>query len=246
MAKQKDLLDRIDEVRANSVTPEKFKETWGYSLEDHVEDMMDFIRELEAKEAPAEETLSDVAETVRVLPAAVPAAAAKEGLKSKLVLESPERVALERLMKKVQTLLKQMKESRNYGELGQLVSLADAKHGKKKEGTVSWELKLVAVDTGSGKTTLASGAPVIITSVDNPKEERIVARVFNPGKEGQKGKAGLKPMLLEPKGMEAVTLKDSVKGLMVDVGDLVTVYPGVGAAGVKRPKGPKGTKGPKG
>ena len=60
MAKQRDLLDRIDEVRANSVTPEKFKKTWGYSLEDHVEDMMDFIRELEAKESPAKETFSDV------------------------------------------------------------------------------------------------------------------------------------------------------------------------------------------
>lgn len=243
MAKQRDLLDRIDEVRANSVTPEKFKEAWGYSLEDHVEDMMDFIRELEAKESPAKETFSDVEESARVLPAAVPAAAAKEGLKSRLAADAPEREALERLMKKVQALLKQMKESRNYGEIGQLVTIGDPKSGKRKGGTVSWELKLVAVDTGSGKTTLASGAPVIITSVDNPKEERIVAQVYNPGKKGRIGKAGLKPMFQEPKGMEAVTLKDSVRGLMVDVGDLVTVYPGVGAGAVKRSKGPKGAKG---
>lgn len=54
MEKLKNLLDKMDEVRANSVTPEKFKETWGYSLEDHVEDMMSFIHELEAGEAPAE------------------------------------------------------------------------------------------------------------------------------------------------------------------------------------------------
>lgn len=62
MVKTKDLLDRIDEVRANTVTPEKFKETWGYSLEEHVDDMMDFIHELEAKEAPVEETINYVAE----------------------------------------------------------------------------------------------------------------------------------------------------------------------------------------
>ena len=48
-----DLLDRIDEVRANSVTPEVFKETWGYSLKEHVDKMMEFIRKLESGEPAA-------------------------------------------------------------------------------------------------------------------------------------------------------------------------------------------------
>ncbi len=54
MAKEMDLLERIDEVRANNVTPKKFKETWGYTLEDHSKRMMDFIHRLE-KRSPKED-----------------------------------------------------------------------------------------------------------------------------------------------------------------------------------------------
>ncbi len=49
MAKNKDLMEKIDEVRANNVTPEKFEEKWGYTLEDHAERMMQFIHELEGE-----------------------------------------------------------------------------------------------------------------------------------------------------------------------------------------------------
>lgn len=35
----KSLLDRIIELGANSVSPEDFKETWGMSLEEHMERM---------------------------------------------------------------------------------------------------------------------------------------------------------------------------------------------------------------
>lgn len=51
MEKKKDLIERIIEVTANSVTPEEFKKTWGYSIDEHVEDMMDRIRKLEGKKA---------------------------------------------------------------------------------------------------------------------------------------------------------------------------------------------------
>lgn len=52
MAKKLNLLDKIDEVRANNVTPEKFEEKWGYTLEDHAERMMQFIHELEGQDSP--------------------------------------------------------------------------------------------------------------------------------------------------------------------------------------------------
>ncbi len=47
MARKLDLLEKIDETRANSVTPEKFEQIWGYSLDDHAGRMMDFIHKLE-------------------------------------------------------------------------------------------------------------------------------------------------------------------------------------------------------
>lgn len=51
MSAKKDLLERIDEVRANSVTPEQFEKRWGYSLDDHVGRMMGFIHKLEGRNA---------------------------------------------------------------------------------------------------------------------------------------------------------------------------------------------------
>lgn len=44
-----DLLERIDEITANSVTPEEFKETWGYTVDEHVADMMGRIHQLEGR-----------------------------------------------------------------------------------------------------------------------------------------------------------------------------------------------------
>ena len=55
MRKKMDLLDKMVEVTANSVTPEEFKETWGYSIDEHVGDMMDRIHKLEGKKAPTVE-----------------------------------------------------------------------------------------------------------------------------------------------------------------------------------------------
>ncbi len=43
------LLDRIDEVRANSVTPEKFEKTWGYSIDAYLDKMMAKAAEIDAQ-----------------------------------------------------------------------------------------------------------------------------------------------------------------------------------------------------
>ena len=49
MAKIKSLLDRIDEVRINSVTDKDYKEFWGESVEEHVDQLMEFAREFDAQ-----------------------------------------------------------------------------------------------------------------------------------------------------------------------------------------------------
>ena len=42
------LLEKIDELRAQSVTPEKFAEVWGVDLEDHLDELMEFVKKQEA------------------------------------------------------------------------------------------------------------------------------------------------------------------------------------------------------
>lgn len=39
------LLEKIDELRAQSVTAEKFEEVWGLSIEDHLDRLMAFVEE---------------------------------------------------------------------------------------------------------------------------------------------------------------------------------------------------------
>lgn len=51
MQKELDLLERICEITANSVTPEEFEEMWGYTVDEHVDDMMDRIHKLEGKDS---------------------------------------------------------------------------------------------------------------------------------------------------------------------------------------------------
>lgn len=43
------LLEKIDELRAMSVTPEQFEKMWGYTIEGYVEKMMKFVAEEEAR-----------------------------------------------------------------------------------------------------------------------------------------------------------------------------------------------------
>ncbi len=51
MQKELDLLERICEITANSVSPEEFEEMWGCTIDDHVADMMDRIHRLEGKDS---------------------------------------------------------------------------------------------------------------------------------------------------------------------------------------------------
>lgn len=44
------LLEKIDELRAMSVTPEQFKKKWGYSIEEYMAKMMRFVEERKAQE----------------------------------------------------------------------------------------------------------------------------------------------------------------------------------------------------
>lgn len=84
MAKKKDLLERIDEARANRVSPEKFEETWGYSLDEHVANMMDFICKLEDETAPVEEgKLNQPAEERQQLAADLEEDSAEEAVEKK-------------------------------------------------------------------------------------------------------------------------------------------------------------------
>ena len=43
------IIERIDEIRANSVTDVEFKKFWGVSIEEHVQKMMEFARKYDAK-----------------------------------------------------------------------------------------------------------------------------------------------------------------------------------------------------
>ena len=49
MSKQKNLIDRINEVRSNSVTAEEYKAFWGEDLDKHVDELMDFADEFDAQ-----------------------------------------------------------------------------------------------------------------------------------------------------------------------------------------------------
>lgn len=42
------LLEKIEELRAQSVTPEQFELTWGYSIEDYLDRMMAFVEQQNA------------------------------------------------------------------------------------------------------------------------------------------------------------------------------------------------------
>lgn len=39
------LLEKIDEICAKSVTPERFEEVWGVSIEEHLDRLMEFVEE---------------------------------------------------------------------------------------------------------------------------------------------------------------------------------------------------------
>ena len=48
------LLEKIDELRAQSVTPEKFEKMWGYSIGEYVDKMEAMFEQLDAEDAAAQ------------------------------------------------------------------------------------------------------------------------------------------------------------------------------------------------
>lgn len=49
------LLEKIDELRAQSVTPEKFEKMWGYTIDAYLDKMMAIVERLDAEDAAAKE-----------------------------------------------------------------------------------------------------------------------------------------------------------------------------------------------
>lgn len=49
------LLEKIDEMRAKSVTPEKFEKMWGISLDDYLDQMMAYVEAEDAKDVAAQQ-----------------------------------------------------------------------------------------------------------------------------------------------------------------------------------------------
>ena len=45
----KNVIDRIDAIKANSVTDKEFKSVWGISLDDHMKKVMEHVRETDAR-----------------------------------------------------------------------------------------------------------------------------------------------------------------------------------------------------
>ena len=43
------IIERIDEIRANSVTNEEFKKVWGVSIEEQVSKLMDWVKEFDSR-----------------------------------------------------------------------------------------------------------------------------------------------------------------------------------------------------
>ena len=206
-----DLLEKIVEITANSVTPEEFKETWGYTLDEHVENMMDRVHELEATEAPAS-IEKEVAEEKREF----------------LMDTDSERATMEEVAATIKELAMKLakldaitlngKEEKGKAKGRRLVA--------KKEDANQWALKLVALKTGSGKT-IPTGAPVVITTRTTPVENgKMVARLYSSKEKDQSSlheinfEGGLLKILDHHGGVREMKLVDGVKGLMVDVGDL--------------------------
>ncbi|MBQ7471484.1 MAG: hypothetical protein IJS97_03565 [Prevotella sp.] len=45
----KNVMDTIDAIKANSVTENEFKSVWGISLNEHMNKMMEHVRETDAR-----------------------------------------------------------------------------------------------------------------------------------------------------------------------------------------------------
>ena len=234
MAKELNIIEQIGFVGANSVTDEEYREFWGESREETLEEMKDFMSEFDAKmEAEVYNQVAEEGQLPKEKEKKV--AEAEAGDKYVIMLNHQNSEDWKGLVKRMRQLAEQL--SKMLEERRSVLDAVTEKGrsvAKKRMAENMWDVKLVAVQSGTGKT-LAEGEPVVIRSVDSPVDDgRIVARVFNPGKKGQAIIPGHVEMIgQEPSVMEC--------GVMVDVGglkygDLV----GALSSGVKGRKSPKG------
>lgn len=49
MENNRNILDRIDTMKANAVTDAQFKSTWGISMEEHMQRVMNHVKEFDAR-----------------------------------------------------------------------------------------------------------------------------------------------------------------------------------------------------
>lgn len=49
MAATKNVIDQIDAIKANSVSEKQFESVWGISLDEHMERMMEHVRETDER-----------------------------------------------------------------------------------------------------------------------------------------------------------------------------------------------------
>lgn len=49
MKQEVNLLDRIDTVKVNSVSDEAFEATWGVSMQEHLQEVMAFVKAFDEK-----------------------------------------------------------------------------------------------------------------------------------------------------------------------------------------------------
>lgn len=45
----KNVIDRMDAIKANSVTDKEFKSVWGISLDEHMNRMMEYVQKADAR-----------------------------------------------------------------------------------------------------------------------------------------------------------------------------------------------------
>ena len=247
MAKELNILEQMGFVGANSVTDEEYREFWGESREETLEEMKDFIREFDAKMEDEvynkleKEECNETKNERKV--------AAKKSNHLSVLLE--DREGLEQVALTIQELAKKLAEMTEIKVEGETVNVKERRTAAQKGGLNSWALKLVAVKTGSGKS-FTTGEPVVIRSTASPLEDsRLVARLYRPAIKGTTGmdeimfKGGIVKLIDPAGGVKEMKMKDGVKGLMVDVGGLKVgdfVSPtGTGRKGIgpKEPKTPK-------
>lgn len=167
------IIDRIDEIKANSVTPEKFEEVWGRNLDEFMEELMDYAAQcIIDNRSNNDDNNSDQAEPLLQPAAAKVAAAAVEGEIKKMTearrksgdeegkyligatgmkkfvirVEKPDNVGMGDFARLLSQLAKGLTKSRGWN------SVAKRQKQKKKGSKALFKSSNVSVDDLSAKT----------------------------------------------------------------------------------------------